>query len=45
MTAGLNDSPKFIEALARLVIGALGGIGNQAISLQENVPAPLMAAD
>lgn len=45
MTAGLNDSPKFIAALARLVMRALGEIGNKTIPMQENVPAPLMAAD
>ena len=45
MTAGLNDSPKFIEALARLVIRALGETGNKAIPMQESVAAPLMAAD
>lgn len=45
MTAGLNDSPKFIAALARLVMRVLGEIGNKTIPMQENVSAPLMAAD
>jgi ferrochelatase len=45
MTAGLNDSPKFITALARLVMGALGESGNDRFPVQESVPAPLMAAD
>jgi ferrochelatase len=45
MTAGLNDSPKFIAALARLVMRVLGEIGNKTIPIQENVSAPLMAAD
>ena len=45
MSAGLNDSPKFIDALARLVLRALGGTSSNTISMQESVPAPLMAAD
>lgn len=45
MSAGLNDSPKFINALARLVLRALGETSSNAISVQESVPAPLMAAD
>jgi ferrochelatase len=45
MSAGLNDSPKFIDALARLVLRALGGTRSNAISMQESVSAPLMAAD
>ena len=44
MTAGLNDSPKFIEALAHLVMKATM---RESFSLptRENVAAPLMAAD
>jgi len=43
MTQGLNDSPKFINALARLVLRAVGEPTRPA--MQENVSAPLMAAD
>jgi ferrochelatase len=44
MTAGLNDSPKFIDALAHLVMNAAQ---SQTFALlnQKNVNAPLMAAD
>ena len=45
MTAGLNDSPKFISALAGLVMRATGRSANSVLPNQENVPAPLMAAD
>jgi ferrochelatase len=45
MTAGLNDSPKFIAALAQLVMRSLGKIDSKTIPMQESVPAPLMAAD
>jgi ferrochelatase len=45
MTAGLNDSPKFIDALARLVVRALGEASSTGSPLQENGAAPLMAAD
>jgi ferrochelatase len=44
MTAGLNDSPKFIEALAHLVKKATTR-ESLALTTQENVAAPLMAAD
>jgi ferrochelatase len=44
MSAGLNDSPKFIDALARLVVRALGEASSTGTSLQESA-APLMAAD
>ena len=45
MTAGLNDSPKFIDALARLVVRALGEASSTGSPLQESAAAPLMAAD
>ena len=45
MTAGLNDSPKFISALAGLVMRATGRSAVSVLPNQENVPAPLMAAD
>jgi len=45
MTAGLNDSPKFISALAHLVLRAVGEPMRSVISNQESVSAPLMAAD
>jgi ferrochelatase len=45
MTAGLNDSPKFIDALARLVVRALGEVSSTGTSLRESAAAPLMAAD
>jgi ferrochelatase len=44
MTAGLNDSPKFIEALAHLVMKAAMR-ESFALPTRENVAAPLMAAD
>ena len=44
MTAGLNDSPKFIDALAHLVMNAAPR-KTFALPTQENVAAPLMAAD
>jgi protoporphyrin/coproporphyrin ferrochelatase len=45
MTSGLNDSPKFIEALARLVLRAVGQSSGTTIPLQERTSAPMMAAD
>ena len=45
MTAGLNDSPKFISALAGLVMRAVGRSAIAVLPKQESVPAPLMAAD
>jgi len=45
MTTGLNDSPKFISALASLVMRAVGRSAFTVASNQENAPAPLMAAD
>lgn len=45
MTSGLNDSPKFIEALARLVLRAVGQSSDTTIPLQDSTSAPLMAAD
>ena len=45
MTEGLNDSPKFINALAQLVLRATGKQLESAIPNQERVAAPLMAAD
>jgi ferrochelatase len=44
MTAGLNDSPKFIEALAHLVMKAAMR-ESFTLPTRENVAAPLMAAD
>jgi protoporphyrin/coproporphyrin ferrochelatase len=44
MTSGLNDSPKFIGALASLVLQAAGRIC-RVIPSSEKVAAPLMAAD
>jgi protoporphyrin/coproporphyrin ferrochelatase len=41
MTAGLNDSPKFIQALAQIVVATMGSNGARAT---ETVPE-LMAAD
>lgn len=45
MTEGLNDSPKFISALAHLVLRAVGEPMRTVISNQESLSAPLMAAD
>ncbi len=45
MTAGLNDSAKFISALAGLVMRATGRSAAPVLANQENAPAPLMAAD
>jgi protoporphyrin/coproporphyrin ferrochelatase len=46
MTEGLNDSPKFINALAQLVLRAVGEpLDGLVIPHQEGVPASLMAAD
>ena len=44
MARGLNDSPKFIDALAHLVMNAAQP-KTFALPTQENVAAPLMAAD
>lgn len=45
MTAGLNDSPKFIRALVQIVMEALG-VGSVATNGMENFAAPdLIAAD
>jgi ferrochelatase len=45
MTAGLNDSPKFIYALAQLVLQAAGKSRLAVMSNPQNMAAPLMAAD
>ncbi len=45
MTAGLNDSPKFIEALAHLVLEAGGQSKIPVLPNQGGVAMPLMAAD
>jgi ferrochelatase len=45
MTQGLNDSPKFINALAHLVLRAVREPTENVIPNQESVAAPLMAAD
>ena len=46
MTSGLNDSPKFIEALAQLVLKAADQSKHTTtFPHQETVVAPLMAAD
>jgi ferrochelatase len=49
MSAGLNDSPKFISALAQLVQQALGSEVQQYMPVHEagkqTAPAALMAAD
>jgi ferrochelatase len=45
MTAGLNDSPKFIEALAHLVLEAAGQSKTAVLPNQGGVAMPLMAAD
>jgi ferrochelatase len=45
MTAGLNDSPKFIQALAKLVLQATGRAQPSVLQNQERVAAPLMAAE
>ena len=45
MTSGLNDSPKFIRALADLVLQAAGRTQFPAMRNPENVAAPIMAAD
>jgi protoporphyrin/coproporphyrin ferrochelatase len=45
MTTGLNDSPKFISALAHLVLQAAGKSQPAVMPNQESVAAPLMAAD
>jgi protoporphyrin/coproporphyrin ferrochelatase len=45
MTEGLNDSPKFINALAQLVLRATVEPVHAVVPNQESVAAPLMAAD
>jgi protoporphyrin/coproporphyrin ferrochelatase len=45
MTSGLNDSPKFIRALANLVLQTAGRTQQSVVRNQERVAAPLMAAD
>jgi protoporphyrin/coproporphyrin ferrochelatase len=45
MTSGLNDSPKFIGALASLVLQAAHGTQHCVIPNQDNVSERLMAAD
>ncbi len=45
MTAGLNDSPKFINALAQLVMQAAGKSRLALMSNPQNMAATLMAAD
>ena len=45
MTSGLNDTPKFIRALANLVLRAAGRAQPSVLRNQESVAAPLMAAD
>lgn len=45
MTEGLNDSPKFINALAHLVLQAAGRPEYSVVPNQVRVAAPLMAAD
>jgi ferrochelatase len=45
MTGGLNDSPRFISALAGLVLRAMGRTEFVVMPNQENVAAPWMAAD
>jgi ferrochelatase len=45
MTGGLNDSPKFVEALAHLVLEAAGVSKIAVLPNQGSVAAPLMAAD
>jgi len=45
MTSGLNDSPKFIAALAHLVLRAADKSEHTIFPTQETATAPLMAAD
>jgi ferrochelatase len=45
MTGGLNDSPKFIDALAHLVLEAAEKSNTSVLPDQKSVAAPLMAAD
>jgi ferrochelatase len=45
MTEGLNDSPRFINALAHLVLQAVARPEYSVVPNQERVAAPLMAAD
>jgi len=45
MTAGLNDSPKFISALAQLVLQAAGKRKPVALPDPQSIASPWMAAD
>jgi protoporphyrin/coproporphyrin ferrochelatase len=45
MTAGLNDSPKFINALAHLVLQAAGKYEPVVLPDPQSIAAPWMAAD
>ena len=45
MTAGLNDSPKFISALAQLVLQAAGKHKPVALPDPQSIASPWMAAD
>lgn len=45
MTEGLNNSPRFIDALAHLVLRAVGEAECGDRRLQKQISAPLMAAD
>jgi len=45
MTAGLNDSPKFISALAQLVLQASGKHKPVALPDPQSIASPWMAAD
>jgi ferrochelatase len=45
MTSGLNDSAKFIGALANLVLQAGGRQAQSVMPNRDNISAPLMAAD
>jgi len=45
MTAGLNDSAKFINALAHLVLQAAGKCEPVVLPDPQSIPAPWMAAD
>lgn len=42
MTAGLNDSPRFIQALGQIVIGALNEAAESTIRVQSSAGAPAM---
>jgi hypothetical protein len=45
MTEGLNDSPKFIHALAQLVLRAMAEPVLRVVPGQESAAVPLMVAD